>query len=792
MGFLKALKNAFSGNVTSFETVENYKAAANRVRNEISRLSNALQTGIPDFSTEKNAVEKVLPASLNALFADEKPNAALCRTYLNVANPLAAEMDGLLKSRKDLNSMANSTFNSIAINRFFANFSDNVRYAGRLQKRDEKMQAMKTADWPSPEESKSRYEEQLRKLSGPFSRLDQYYKRVDSVMADIQNTQQSLLDKERNITFSILSASTCNQKLTSDDGQFALLKENAARIINDLQCGADWMNLQMEATGAISAAGEYLRKTAAVRSEINDLLSKLKSQRESLLPLLDQAQKVRGLDRRLGESAVFSDYENTLFSFQLVADQWDDFMGRRPDGLWNNANNSTENTSTSPGTPIPLDSMDPHQLQELEERFTEEKKQWEQERGCLLREHTLLGGKISSLQKNQKDLYAHLQAAQQSFEELQDRIDAKEEKIAHLQDELEKKDNASSDASDLRQQLETALAEKGRLMTELSAQTKKIEGIQSELQAKIADMATLQQELKNLQEEVATADKKVQILTEERRQFVLIVKRIDRGIVRKKANIGLYKAAIENLKRRNIAGSQTAAIKEFEKILETLVEEYGHALKEKKDAEARAEGIEQKCSEAESQLETLKKYNENLLQKEKSNQILDVKGLTEAFHKGIKEAATEIDIRAPFLGSEFKSDYFKDELAKALKRGCVVKIDYGLYDQERESKKTRSAHSQSKDTVKNYRDRINEYKNDRRFAPYIASKKLLFNFSDSHGKLFIVDEQYYILSSMNMLSNIGSKSKGKPWEEIGELSTDIENLKVYRTKFFAFNKSREI
>lgn len=790
MGFLKALKNAFSGNVTSFETVEDYKAAADRVRNEISRLSKALQTGIPDFSTEKNAVEKVLPASLNALFADEEPNAALYRTYLNAANPLAAEMDGLQQDRNDLNSMANSTFYSIAINRFFANFSDNVRDAGRVRKRDEKMQVMKTTEWPSPEESKSRYEEQRGKLFVPYSKLDQYYKQVDSVMADIQNTQQSLLNKEENNDISMRSASKCNDKLTSDGGQYAVMKENAARIINDLQCGADWMNLQTEAAGAISAAGEYLRKTAAAGSEINSLLSKLKSQRESLLPLLDQAQKVRGLDRRIGKSAVFSDYEETLLRFQLVADQWDDFMGRRPDGPWNNAVNSTETTSASPGTPSPSDSTDPHRLQEAEDRFAEEKEQWEKERGRLLREHTLLGGKISSLQKKQKDLYARLQAAQQSFEELQDRIGAKEEEIAHLQDELEKKDNASSDAADLRQQLETALAEKDRLVAELSARAEEIEGLQGELHAKIDDMASLQQELKNLQEEVTEAGKKVKKLTEERSHFESILKQLDREIVRKKANIDLYKNAIEETKKKNMAGSQDKVLKDFETVLETLVEEYDLALKEKNDAEAQAKAMEKKCSEAEGQLEALRKCNSG---REKSNQILDVKGLTEAFHKGINEAAVEIDIRSPSLGSEFKSDFFKSELASALNRGCIVKIDYGFYDEERNMKykQTGSGNGQTKNAVQEYRESINEYKRDDRFAPYIASKKLLFNFSDSHGKLFIVDDDYYILSSMNMLSNRGTRYKGKTWEEIGELSTDVDNLHQYRETYFSFKKSWE-
>ena len=69
--------------------------------------------------------------------------------------------------------------------------------------------------------------------------------------------------------------------------------------------------------------------------------------------------------------------------------------------------------------------------------------------------------------------------------------------------------------------------------------------------------------------------------------------------------------------------------------------------------------------------------------------------------------------------------------------------------------------------------------------------RLRFYRDDSHAKLFIVDDEYYVLSSMNFLSYKGSgsvyngQSRDK-WEEIGEKSKNKRNLNIYREKFFDF------
>ncbi len=81
---------------------------------------------------------------------------------------------------------------------------------------------------------------------------------------------------------------------------------------------------------------------------------------------------------------------------------------------------------------------------------------------------------------------------------------------------------------------------------------------------------------------------------------------------------------------------------------------------------------------------------------------------------------------------------------------------------------------------------INRFVSDPRFKEHYESGMLRFKIDDSHAKLFIVDENFYLLSSMNFLSNPGTEMEydgevRQKWGELGEKSSNVNNLLAYRS-----------
>lgn len=168
------------------------------------------------------------------------------------------------------------------------------------------------------------------------------------------------------------------------------------------------------------------------------------------------------------------------------------------------------------------------------------------------------------------------------------------------------------------------------------------------------------------------------------------------------------------------------------------------------------------------------------LEKNANNERLNVEGLKKEFHKAFEIAKKEIDIYVPKLGYYvFETEMFKRELYEALNRGCIIKIRCGNIDETDYNGRTKLG------------ARIETFVLDKRFADFYKNGKLRFQLDDSHAKLLLVDNDYYIISSMNFLSNPGEDMlyNGKVrqrWEELGEKSQNRTNLLAYRGEFFSF------
>lgn len=170
----------------------------------------------------------------------------------------------------------------------------------------------------------------------------------------------------------------------------------------------------------------------------------------------------------------------------------------------------------------------------------------------------------------------------------------------------------------------------------------------------------------------------------------------------------------------------------------------------------------------------------------KINEILMLEKLKENFWHSLDTCKREIDIYVPFIGSTVKDRKFIDSVSFALSRGVEIKIRCGMDDGSSQS-------DNGNGSAKHIHKSMKELKTKLRGNKLADINNLTYKLDNAHCKLLIVDDEYYILSSMNFLSYNGEDVVNKygeivseKWEELGEKSTCKENLKTYREMFFNF------
>ncbi len=160
-------------------------------------------------------------------------------------------------------------------------------------------------------------------------------------------------------------------------------------------------------------------------------------------------------------------------------------------------------------------------------------------------------------------------------------------------------------------------------------------------------------------------------------------------------------------------------------------------------------------------------YIRQLETERSQNRIYTNGKLHELLRNTLNDAKVEVDIMSPWVNFRIVNYDLQDKIERLLKRGVVIKLAYGIGNDEYGNAKARN--EQVQQTVEILQRKFSRYENFR-------VKKI-----SSHGKIFICDDKFYVLTSMNPLSNDGTS-----WEEIGELSTNRENLIEYRKKYFMF------
>lgn len=155
-----------------------------------------------------------------------------------------------------------------------------------------------------------------------------------------------------------------------------------------------------------------------------------------------------------------------------------------------------------------------------------------------------------------------------------------------------------------------------------------------------------------------------------------------------------------------------------------------------------------------------------------TNAMLVNKKIVEAFDRALWEAKTELDIMSPWMNQHVVDELMIDRFRRLLERGVTIKILYGMEEHCGKDKSISKGTiaNKTKKTLKELKRNLDKYPN------FITQQ------GNTHGKLFICDDAFYVISSFNILSYDGEGTRG----EIGEISQNQKNIKRYRKQFFDF------
>lgn len=158
---------------------------------------------------------------------------------------------------------------------------------------------------------------------------------------------------------------------------------------------------------------------------------------------------------------------------------------------------------------------------------------------------------------------------------------------------------------------------------------------------------------------------------------------------------------------------------------------------------------------------------------EAANIPIENKAIRRQFDKAINEAKTEIDILSPWVTETVVNKSFIEKMRRLLERGVIIKIAYGIGSN---SENAGSREERSEKVI----DKLH-----REFHQW-SGKSFITKRGDSHGKLFLCDDKYYVIASFNFLSFDGNYKGKDKRGEIGEYSENQKILEEYRLHYFNF------
>ena len=231
------------------------------------------------------------------------------------------------------------------------------------------------------------------------------------------------------------------------------------------------------------------------------------------------------------------------------------------------------------------------------------------------------------------------------------------------------------------------------------------------------------------------------------------------------------KSQLESHTRKICSNVQTAINARIDDMDRQLKEILAEKDSREQDAKKQFNLLQQKQKDLNSLAEQI---NDFKLQNE--NYIVENEQIRREFDRALVESEVELDIISPWMNSFVVNWDMQNKFEKLLKRGVTIKILYGIGDMTPETTDKR-----------NQKTLETERQLQERFAKYPNFKMKCTN---THEKLFICDEKFYVKPSMNILSFSGNYSEpdlwADLWAEVGEVSTNVNLIREYRRNWFNF------
>ena len=182
---------------------------------------------------------------------------------------------------------------------------------------------------------------------------------------------------------------------------------------------------------------------------------------------------------------------------------------------------------------------------------------------------------------------------------------------------------------------------------------------------------------------------------------------------------------------------------------------------------------EQTIKEQNEMIRALRKSSGEIverLEKNKRNEMLRNEDIRNRLLETIEQARFEIDIMSPWMNRWVVNDDFIRKLQRAISRGVMIKIRYGIGNTSFNAK-DKERNNKTEYVASMLREKL-------------GSDNLKLIRGNEHSKLFICDDDFYVITSFNPLSFDGDYGIRDQRGEIGELSHDKSNLHSYREIFF--------
>ena len=367
----------------------------------------------------------------------------------------------------------------------------------------------------------------------------------------------------------------------------------------------------------------------------------------------------------------------------------------------------------------------------------------------------------SVLEKKAAEYEAQVQSLAQSIENIQKEASTTELKLIESKQQLlEVEKNAKSFERKLKQSQEKSY----KLQSEYDV-----------IQSKLEDATITAATRKSYEQKINELDSK---LAESNKQSMAMKKDL------KKAKSELKEIVCEKERLEkdftDLSEEKKRVHRRLQKARNDKLELEKEQLKIKKENERYLKNVEALQSEnKELRIQMNEYFEENKQFKhllDNESKILENAAIRRAFDSALQTSTKEIDIFAAWINNHVVDERMLETFESLLKKGVTIKIRYGIGDESNPDNDKRIR-----------RTKNNAKKMKKRFEKY--GELFRMKWDNSHAKLFICDDQFYVISSFNILSFDGQYEDGNEIStrrELGEWSKNISNLQTYRKMYFDF------